>query len=539
MNVKEYILPLTNDIAKGYIQSDEKIASLFDYSLNDEMKFHKRKEDLEKRNFQRQELASVLEKAHKNYKYNTKALEQIERLKDENSLFVVGGQQPGVLTGPLYTIYKAITVIELAKEQESELGVPVIPLFWIAGEDHDFAEIHHIFIQSNSNNNWKKHAISDQSLNKKMLSYLEIEQKDVKQWLEKVFFSYKETAHTKELYNVALELLERSNTFVDFFAELMSWLFKEEGLLLLDSADKNVRQLEKTYFVKMIEQNQQIQEAFIEGVRQIESLGFTSPIELAVENGNLFYVENGKRHRIDREGEHFNTGKRTLSTDELLKIAKESPEYLSNNVVTRPLMQEELLPVLAFVGGPGEIAYWSTLKEVFHLFSYKIPPLIPRIAATIVDRQTEKWLEEYQVSAEEALQGVSQEKNKWYEKQKKWNVEETAILVKEKISAVHREFQDLATAIDPSLEKIALKNYQIIEGQLTYLEKKLEGQIRKQYEVELSHFDLIEMSFSPDGKPQERFFNIFYYLNQYGSDLVPRISSLQLKRNYLHKVIYL
>ncbi|RKJ14836.1 bacillithiol biosynthesis BshC, partial [Butyricicoccus sp. 1XD8-22] len=163
------------------------------------------------------------------------------------------------------------------------------------------------------------------------------------------------------------------------------------------------------FFKNIIWHNEKIAEVVVAKEQLLNDSGYGTPIEANVNNANLFYVRDGERFLLERRNNHFVNDQANVkfTKEELLNIAEQTPENLSNNVVTRPLMQEMTLPVLAFVGGPGELAYWATLKDAFSVLNLQMPIIVPRLNLTIVTRQVEQILAEKQLSVLDVITGKS------------------------------------------------------------------------------------------------------------------------------------
>ncbi|MFV8827046.1 bacillithiol biosynthesis cysteine-adding enzyme BshC [Alkalihalobacterium sp. APHAB7] len=540
MNVKEIQLSPTTKVAKAYLEEDPQLLSFFEYDYRNQSTYGSRYEYLRNRTYNRDSLASALTKYNERLVHNEKTLLQIERLRDPNSVVVVTGQQPGLLTGPLYTVYKALTAITLSKQQEKMLGVPVIPVFWVAGEDHDFLEVNHLFLQKNEK--LIKHQLYDKTEdNKHPLSGRPLDYEKTKKWIEDVFSSLEETNYTKELLETVTVLLKKSTDYSHFFSQLMAWIFKEEGLVLLDSADPQIRNIESSMFSLLIEENEAINTAFLTQAEEVAKCNYGTPIERNEENANLFILEDGQRQRIDRVNETlFIANDMKYTKQDLLSIAELSPERLSNNVVTRPLMQEYLLPVLAFVGGPGEIAYWSTLKTVFEVAGMRMPPIVPRLSLTLLEQKYNDWLKSKEITLEDALsKSLSEIRDEWYTQQKKWDIQSTTEQVKDEIERIHAPLRQIAEQLDATSEKLATKNLNILLDQVEFLHQKLERQQKEKYKYELMKYDEIEQIVLPNHKPQERIYNIFQIINQFGHLFIDNIKEQDLDINGHHKIIEL
>ncbi|MBM7644256.1 bacillithiol biosynthesis cysteine-adding enzyme BshC [Scopulibacillus daqui] len=539
MDTKMIEIPLSSKLVNDYINNKETISSLFDYKYQKQDSSQKRMDEIISRKYQRDRLASVLTKFNQKYTQHPSVFDNIEKLKKANAAAVVGGQQAGLLTGPAYTIHKCLSVIKLAKEKEEQLGMPIVPVFWIAGEDHDFDEINHVYIRKNDV--LKKYAYKPSlSNNKTSVSKLDIDQKELSDWVETIFQSYGETEFTKDIVSEIRRMIDQSQTIVDFFAFLIHRLFDQYGLVLIDSADPDVRRIESDYFKRFIHNHHFINENVMSQLNVLKSRGYEVALDQSSGSVNLFYEEQGQRELLEyKEGKFVGkNGAVSLDYDQLLQAAENRPELLSNNVVTRPIMQDLLLPTLAFIAGPGEIAYWSALKEAFRCFDIRMPLIVPRLNLTLVDRRIEKWLKEKNVDIEEVLNNhLGEHKKNWLNKQHEWNVDGVIGELRQKIEEAHQPVQALAVEISRGLEKMSQKNLQLIVSQIDYIEKKMKGTIKEQYKTELDKFDWINDAVMPMGQPQERVWSIFCFINAYGFDLIGKLMAQTYQFNGAQHVV--
>src|SRR5690625_2150570 len=376
MRIESIQMKQTNSLIADYLNNDEQINDFIDYPTDN---LEQRLKDLNDQTFDRKALTDVLHSMNEQWQAPEQSLKNISRLQAPESVVVIGGQQAGLLTGPLYTINKIISLIQYSRQQEEALGVPVIPVFWIAGEDHDFAEINHVNMLKGTR--MKKIPISQFEEKRIPVGDLTIDQKRANDWLNKLFLTIPETIHTKKLYNELMDCLQDAKTYVDFFATLIYKLFPTEGLVLINSHDENLRTIESDYFQAMIHQQEDISVTIYEKRMRLKRLGYPTPVEAEIDDTHLFYHLNGERVLLKRQDSGRWIGKQdniNFTTNELMEIAEHQPQLLSNNVMTRPIMQEFLFPTLAFVGGHAEISYWMLLRETFHLFNKKLPPLVDR-----------------------------------------------------------------------------------------------------------------------------------------------------------------
>ncbi|WP_347550457.1 bacillithiol biosynthesis cysteine-adding enzyme BshC [Pseudalkalibacillus hwajinpoensis] len=540
MKLTETFLPGANVIATDYIAEKKTISAFFDYTYQHEESYDQRYQELMERHHDRLSLTRHLDTFNAKFGADDRAMDNIKRLNRVEAVTVVAGQQAGILTGPLYTINKALSVIKLAEEKEKALGIPVIPVFWIAGEDHDFHEVNHIFTYESKRE--KKEAVPQKQLRKQALSDISIDREALNAWTRDMLHRFGETSFTKDLQQWLEDVTAKSETFVDHFCYMMTKLFSKHGLVLVDSGNPDFRELQVEAFKKMIDHNEEINEAVLKQAAHLSEDGYPISVDLDEFQANLFAKVKGERILLERSEGGFK-GKTTdtvFTKEELYKLAQDHPEELSNNVVTRPIMQEAIFPVLAFVAGPGELAYWALLKPAFRAFDFRMPVIVPRLTFTFVERHIQKHIADLSLSIEDVLNsGVRPFKDTYVSNLDDVGIGGSFKEAKEKVEAIHQELRNLTELVDRGLMKYAEKNGRFLQRQLDLLQNKLYSSIEYKHENELAKFDEIGLALKPEGAPQERKWNAVYYLNWHGPDFVDRLMNLELSFNERHKIVHL
>ncbi|UCZ51835.1 bacillithiol biosynthesis cysteine-adding enzyme BshC [Bacillus shivajii] len=531
-----------NAFTNQYILNDEQFMPFFDYSLKEDALL-KRYHEIQSRSYQRRNIVEVLTQYNKQFSEDEAIYASIEKLKDDRSVTVVGGQQAGLLTGPIYTINKIISILKTARRVENEHGIPVVPIFWMAGEDHDIDEVNHTFIHNQEN--IKKLNISERNDLKTPVSERFISADDGKKVVDELFQFLNETEHTRELYHQLTNDVKDGLTYVEWCARILHRLFEGTGLVLMDAACPQIRQIEQPFFKELIKKNDELRGAFIEGANNFKRKNFGEPIAIEESNAHLFVHYQGQRFLLSKNNGVFTDKNRskTWTEDELLEMVDKDPSCISNNVVTRPLMQDFLLPVLSFVAGPGEIKYWATLKEAFHTFNINMPIVEPRLHITFVSRPVEKNLIKVGVNHKAvALNGLSNKKQQWLKSKEKapykTEIENARMQMDEIFSHLSSTFKEYGKEYELLREKYRNK----AEDQFVELEKKFEAKLLQENEAGIRRFDLVESEIKPNGNPQERYLNIHSFLNLYGPDLIQRVvSEIPSEDNYAgtHAFIYL
>lgn len=538
MKLEQIALPVNNKLLSAYWSGNVTLHTFFEYQLREES-YQKRVDYLKTKQYDTKRLSDIIRSFMEPFGLSEKVNENLSYLAD-GSPVIVGGQQAGILTGPLYSVHKAISVILLAKEQSEKLGLKVIPLFWVAGEDHDIEEINHTYTIVKAEP--KKRVYSERKNRKTMASTTEINKQELQKTIDEIFKDFGETAYTQSLYQFMLDSIDESKTFTEFFVRCMNSLFKNEGLLMIDAAFVPFRKFESDFFGQIIKNNENIAEAVVQKELLLNDSGYGTPIEASIDNANLFFVRDGERFLLERKENLFinATANVTFTKEELLEIAKQNPEQLSNNVVTRPLMQEMTIPVLAFVGGPGELAYWATLKDAFTVLDLQMPIIVPRLNLTLVTRQVDQLLQEYQLTVEDVFNGKVPEMKKAFIQSVQ---DEEAIKQLEHLNDILDEkYQVLLQHLNEQelhLEEIVEKNKTYHLTQLNYLKTKIEQQVLIKHDKIIRQFKTISSEIYPNDNYQERVFNPYQYLNIYGPTLIKDLLQLPIKASNVHYLVRL
>ncbi|MEW9501401.1 bacillithiol biosynthesis cysteine-adding enzyme BshC [Jeotgalibacillus marinus] len=533
-NVK---LPAIQPFTSSYLKEDNNVLSFFHSGFTNQEVFYTRMKELQERKFHRHSLAECIDNYMADLPQSSAVKHSINKLR-EDGLVVIGGQQAGLLTGPLYTIHKVISIIQLAKQQEKALGHPVIPVFWIAGEDHDFLEINHVYVENDLQ--LHKKGYPERVLDKRMASATEFDRDTMKKWVRSIIREFGETTHTSALLTQLDEAINQTSTITKFFAHLIMNMFKEEGLLVIDAADLSLRKIEQPFFQQLLNESDRITELVHKQQALVQENGFNPMIDIASNAVNLFITIEDERILLFKteQGYEDKSGQLVLTKEELEAVIEKSPEKISNNVVTRPMMQEWLFPSLAFVAGPGEIAYWAELKTAFEKMEMKMPPIVPRLNITIVERDISQKCAELQLELATVLEHGTREQKEKYLKSVKDETMDKYIEETEKwLEQQYEKITSEADSMHPGLSSIVSKNLSIHQQQLAFLKKKTDDHIALKNKVMLSKYDRIASSLKPGDGPQERMWNVFYFLNRYGTDFVTQLTSIEYQFDGDHKAV--
>lgn len=532
----------SQQLAEDYVHQFDRVAERFDYHPWKVEEWYNRSgwlKDSEDDRADRSKLVELLTIYNEEIGNADPAVQEaLCQLGGKDASVIIGGQQAGLFTGPLLVIHKAITIIRLAREKTAQLGKPVIPVFWIAGEDHDFDEVNHWYTLT-SQLQVERFRLEHPTGLREAVSRLQFESwsealSQMDEWLPPSEFK-------PELMERLHTFAGSSRTLTELFARIMGWLFGSYGLVLVDSNDPRLRRLEAPLFSRLIEESTDVNRCILEGVKQVEQLGYTPQADQTEGNANLFfYDEKGERTLLQRDGEGFTDRKRSfrLEAQALQDVVRVEPERFSNNVMTRPLMQDYLFPVLGVVLGPGEIAYWAMTRQAFHRIGFRMPILMPRLEFTLVEGTIHKNMMKFGLSYDDVMDHFEDRRAEWLQDQGQYEVEELFSDTRRRILELYRPVLETASSINPGLAKLGDTNRQKIMEQLEYMRKKTSDALESKFSSGLRQLDRIRLGLNPLSKPQERVYNVFAYLNKYGVGWIGELIEQDYDNDGEHRLVY-
>lgn len=345
----------------------------------------------------RNKLADALLEMNRGWQTSTQTIKNIERLRQADSVAVVTGQQAGIFTGALYTIYKAISAIKAAACYQGR-GINAVPVFWIATEDHDFAEIAETFVQ-NRNGCLSRITMSAAEETAGLPVGKIVLDDSINESVEHLFAELPRSEFSAGLENLVREAYQPGRVVGDAFAIVMSHLFGEYGLVMFDPLDEKLKQLAAPLYLEAIEKSAEITAALLARNKELEADGYHAQILVEESSFPLFWLdEAGKRHALRRgsDGKLFAKGdEKQFEIDELKELAQIAPQRLSPNATLRNVVQDYLLPTAVYFGGAAEIAYSAQTAEVFRILERPVTPMLARASVTVIEPRVRRTLDKY------------------------------------------------------------------------------------------------------------------------------------------------
>ncbi|GLX68250.1 bacillithiol biosynthesis cysteine-adding enzyme BshC [Paenibacillus glycanilyticus] len=545
MNTERYDLPSAQPLTEAYIhRTDANMDSLYGYFAGREQDWATRLQRLEELAGTRANAAEVADVLRQyNSPYTTPEVDASIRAIAEGAPVIIGGQQAGLWSGALLVIHKAVSIVSGAKWASEKLGRKVVPVFWIAGEDHDWDEANHTFVL-NAEQELRKLILQRPEGPRTSVSRTAVDGESWNKLLEELEQTLPHSDFKPALLEQLKQIAEQSRSLSDMFAGILAFLFGKEGLVLLDADDPKLRRVEAPMFRQLIERNDELEEAYLAAAGKVKSCGYQLQADVVEGSANLFVFNQANGHErtlLHKRDGQFQDRKGTSfwSKEQLLKLAEENPSQLSNNVLTRPIMQDYLFPVLGTVLGPGEIAYWALTGDAFRKLGMEMPIIVPRMSFTLVEGTIAKHMMKYELSFEDVAKRFEARKQQWLSEQDQLSIEERFHDVKQTFITMYGPLLELAGSIQPGLLKLGETNRQKIVEQIEYLEAKTKDAFNKQYDASIRQLDRIALSLWPNGKPQERVINMAGYMNRYGSVWLEKLLELPFSPVGGHQLVYL
>jgi bacillithiol synthase len=345
----------------------------------------------------RDAVAAILNRQNREFGSSESTLASIERLQ-RGAVAVISGQQVGLFGGPLYSVLKAVSAIQFAREL-TEKGVNAVPVFWLATEDHDLAEVNHTFACIDGE--LKK--LSSASKGKNDAPVGDVHFADE---IAAVVGEFTRTIADQKIAGIIRESYRAGESFGSAFAKTFAKLFTEYGLILLDPLDPELHKLAAPILRSAAEHSHELDVALLARGKELRADGYHEQVKVTEASTLLFSIRNGQRTVIHVAGNDFLIGAHKVPRSELLDDVSKHPELYSANVLLRPVMQDFLLPTAAYFGGAAEVAYFAQVAVVYEKLLGRVTPVMPRFSATILSAEHQRLLQKYRLGMPDLFHGT-------------------------------------------------------------------------------------------------------------------------------------
>jgi bacillithiol synthase len=509
-------LPLSK-LFCDYIQNNEAISGYFAQSHT--YTNLKKAVDSYHGRHNRAEAARVIAEFNKPFLEVQGVDELADTLAREDTVTITTGQQLSLFGGPLYTVFKTISTIQLARSLSRDTGKNVIPVFWLADEDHDFDEIAVLSIPAG--NEIRRITLPCDTCARHAAGKIRVD-KAFDDFRSEVY----ETLHRTDFHPQLTALLDEAyapdRSYREAFATLLSRLFSHHGLIFAGSNHAPAKKLASESIRKAIANADIIRKTLI---GQSDRIARQYHQQVQVTDSLLFWHDDEQgRVRLRHENDRWETDSGlSVTTGELLDLLEREPERFSPNVFLRPLIQDHLLPNAAYVGGPAEIAYYGQMKPLYELFGMEMPFIAARMSATLAEPAVQRFLDELPFGFTDFNKRLEDLEQHFLRTHGHPELDDLFEKWANRVEALTGEMTSEIGMDDPGLQKHAFSITREHVKSIEKLKKKMLNAIRQKEDVHVNRIRKAKHSLFPSDRLQEREIAFIYYMNKFGMDIWDRL----------------
>jgi bacillithiol biosynthesis cysteine-adding enzyme BshC len=517
---------ILSGLVTDYLQQSPQLQDFYAYSPN--------WEGFEQALASRQNFATDRKALHQHLQEQYKAVdisasvkENIEALLRSNTFTILTAHQPNLFTGPLYFLFKILHVIRLAEEAGKRyVGTRFVPVYYMGNEDADFDELGHFFMEG-QRHQWETRQTG-------AVGYMKVDDA-LLQLLTRVEGQLAVLPHGVELLTAMKQFFQKGTRIQDAMLHLVNYLFGEYGLIvIIPDSPALKRQMIPVFEKELFEEGAST--VVLQTATKLGEAGYkvqANPREI-----NLFYLTEGIRNRIEKDGDEFIVHQTDLrfSAEQMRKELQENPERFSPNVILRGIYQELILPNISFVGGGGETAYWLQLRGLFDASRVPFPQLILRNSFLLISAKQQAVLDKIRIEPDQLFQG-RETLFQWMVRRE--STHELTLNGKlEKATALYNEIVAQAAEVDrtlvahvEALKTRAIEKLEQLEKKMLRAEKRKFSDTRRQLET------IFQQLFPRDGL-QERVENFMPFYARHGREWIRQLYKASLAMDQQFTVLH-
>lgn len=474
---------------------------------------------IDTRTYDRRLLCEVLREQNERLAAGPAALANAARLEDTRALVAIGGQQAGLFGGPLYTVHKALTILAIARHAEKTLERPVVPVFWIASEDSDLAEVDHTYA-TDREGKLVSLRMPGAAPAKIPVSRIRLGEA-VGPLLDELAGLLPEGDSAREVMADLRAAYTPGRTYPQAFGAWMAHLFGPLGLVLVDPSDVRLKRLAHGLFDTEITNKSPVSSAVMEQTARLTAAGYDPQIDLRDGYLTLFHQDPSRDAiTITAQGFELKASGRRFTSAELSALLQSSPESFTPNAVMRPLFQDTIFPTLVVVLGPAETAYFCQLTIAYERLGIPMPVLVPRASLTLVEPKVDRLRIKLGVDLPQLLQRGERVIDDILKKKVPPSLVGRIAEGRQTVMALWDGIVTEIDALDPTLHRTALVGSARTMRQFDFMEKKIAQAARKKNEILREQVERLTAALAPHGGLQERTLCAVPFLAQYGSRIL-------------------
>jgi bacillithiol biosynthesis cysteine-adding enzyme BshC len=453
---------------------------------------------------------------------------RLDEIQQSRGFFVSTGQQAGLFVSPLFTLYKALTAARLAAQLEERLDVPVMPLFSVASEDHDWAEVNHTYLVD-VENRLARLSAQDPGLEASDSPSPPIERIALTGDIETVFDSLVQHTPDSEFKSSLLEPLRDAyrpgRSFAEAFQIALAHLLRGRPFLITRTAHPYVKRATRDLLWAEWEKRVDSQSALLARREALSAAGFEPQVPVQTGTTNLFFEGSLGRDRIlDDDGNaRLRRSSERYTASELRRVLEETPERVSPGALLRPVTEAWTFPMLAYVGGPAEVAYLAQSQVLFALHGIAAPVVVPRAAFRLIEGKVAKVLGKYELAADDLSGDVTAAINRIIKDQTPLELRASLDGLRRSVGEALDRVEARALEFDPGARSALEVGKKAVLRSIETLESKLQARAREKDQVMQRQLEKAAVNLFPKGAPQERLLNPYPFLIRYGESLLDEV----------------
>jgi bacillithiol biosynthesis cysteine-adding enzyme BshC len=479
----------------------------------------------------RSEIAAILRKQNAAFGAGAETLANLERL-EKGAVAVVSGQQVGLFSGPAYSVYKALTAVQIAEEL-TRSGIPAVPVFWMATEDHDLDEVRHA--------TW---------FNQGKLTRFEL---PVFAEAGRPVGRIPLGPEVEPLAQEAADLLENQGsdllaqflrdsygpqeTYGSAFGKLFTHLFAQQGLILMDPLDADLHRVAAPLYQHALVERDSLNEALLQRGKDLDHAGFAAQVKVTSRSTLLFYLNDGVRQVVTANTGRFQAGEKTWARDTLVHLTHTEPQNFSPNALFRSVVQDYLLPTAALIAGPAEISYFAQSEVVYRHLLDRMPVLLPRAGFTLVDAKANKLLRQYGLTVEDVWAGSQDLRHKMEGASVPKSLSKNFARDQKQIAKMIAKLGKQVEKLDPTLKGTVERARKRIEFHLEKLRRKAGRAQDQKKGLIAAHEHYLESVLDPHKGLQERDLCLLPFLARWGASGLSELQKLSSGKKLGHHFI--
>lgn len=528
-------IPHTTQLFSDYLSHTPKVQAFYPRSANLTEWVREENPGSHYSQDRRQQVSAILERQNRAFQASAATLANLERLR-KGAVAVVTGQQVGLFGGPAFALYKALTAVKLA-EHATSAGVEAVPVFWLATNDHDLAEVNHVWL---SGADGVPELLTTSSRGREDAPVGSIllgpEMEEVVQRAAGLLGESDAARHLLETYRPG-------ETLGSAFARLMARLFADFGVILLDPCDLEFGKVAQPIYRAAIERASELDEALLERGKALEAAGYHQQVKVTSSSTLLFAIQGGARvpvhRRVNGGGEQFTIDAEKVSREELLQRIADRPHEFSPNVLLRPIVQDHLLPTLAYTGGAAEVAYFAQTGVVYEALLGHVTPILPRYSATLIEPKENSFLEKYRLQLPDLFHGVDAVEEKIAGRILPQDLQAAFERAHSALEKSIGDLNDALQKLDPTLVEAATGAATKMRYQLDRLQSRAASAQLQREETIARHAARLSHALFPNKALQEREIGGITYLARHGVELLHDLCTVIHTDCHDHQVVVL